>query len=94
MEGVLKSILVLGDGSTTSREVRDIPRSIAPKKSLTHQDVKAFVAANYPDPEVKIVKTTGGSGVKYPKYKFEDVRLVSASEVAKKADLLLFAVIW
>ena len=88
----MKSILVPGDGSTTSREVRDIARSIAPKKSLTHQDVKAFVAANHP--EVKIVKANGGSGVKYPKYKFEDVRLVSASEVAEKADLLLFAVIW
>ena len=91
MESVLKTILVPGDGSTTSREVRDIARSIAPNIRLTHKDVKAFVAANHP--EAKIVKDKGGS-VKYPKWKFEDVRLVSASEVAEKADLLLFAVIW
>ena len=65
MEGVLKSILMLGNGSTTSREVRNTAWSIAPKKSLTHQDVKAFFAANYLDPEVKIVETMGGSGVEY-----------------------------
>jgi hypothetical protein len=59
---------------------------IVPKKSLTHQDV----AANHPG--VKIVKAMGSSGVKYPKYNFEDERLVSASKVVKKAKLLLFAV--
>ena len=92
MEGILKSILVPGDGSLTSREVREIAKSIAPKKGLTHEDVKAFVAANLS--EVEIVKARGGSGAKFPKYKFKNVRLVSASELAKKAELLLFAIIW
>ena len=92
MEGIMKSILVPGDGSLTSREVRDIANSIAPKKGLTHEDVKAFVAANLS--EVEIVKVRGGSGAQYPKYKFKNVRLVSASELAKKAELLLFTITW
>lgn len=95
MEGVLKSILVPGDGdaSTTSKEVRDIARSIAPTPiNLTHKDVMEFVAENHP--EVKIVKARGGAGAKYPNYNFKGVQLISAPEVAEKADLLLFAVIW
>ena len=54
--------------------------------------MKAFVAANHP--EVGIVKVSGGSGARYPKYNFKNVRLVSASELAEKAKLLLFAIIW
>ena len=80
MESVLRSILVPGNGSVTSKEIRDIASSIVPKAKLTHQDVKEFVATNHP--EVKITKASGGSGVKNPKYNFKNVRLVSASEVA------------
>ena len=86
------SILVPANGSVTSKEIRDIARSIVPKTKLTHQDVKEFVATIHPN--VKITKAPGGSGVKNPKYNFTNVRLVSASEVAQKADLVLFAVIW
>lgn len=92
MEGLLKLILVPSDSSATSKEVRDIARNIEPGTKIYHQDVMNFIAANHP--EVKIVKATGGSGVKYPKYIFENVRLVSAFEVAEKAELLLFAIIW
>ena len=94
MEGVLKSILILepGDGSVTSRQVRDVAHSIVPKTKLTHKEVKTFINANYP--EVGIVKVKGGTGFKYPKYRLNNLRLVSASELAKKAELLLFAIIW
>ena len=48
--------------------------------------MKAFVAANHP--EVNIVKASGGSGAKFPRYKFKNVRLVSASELAEKHTVL------
>ena len=48
--------------------------------------MKAFVAANHP--EVNIVKASGGSGAKFPRYKFKNVQLVSASELAEKHTVL------
>ncbi len=92
MDGILKSILVHGEGSVTSEEVCDTARSIVPKNLLSHQEVQAHVATNHPD--VKIVQTSGGGGSKYPHFKFHDLLLVSASELAKKAELLLSGIIW
>ena len=53
--------------------------------------MKAFVAANLS--EVEIVKARGCSGANCPKYKFKNVQLVSASKLAERAELLLFAII-
>ena len=91
MECLLKSILVPDKGSITSKEICHIARYIAPKKRISHQEVWRFLTANYP--KVKITKTTGGSS-SLSKYKFNEMRLVSASELAQKAELILFAVIW
>lgn len=92
MEGVIKSILVPGEGST-SKEVREIANSVASgtsqPRTLTHEEVKELVAENIS--EVKIVKARGGSSA-YPTYIFRKVRLVSASELAQKAELLLVAI--
>ena len=92
MDSVIRSILVPGKRST-SKEVRNIANSVASgtsqPRTLTHQEVKELVAENIM--EVKIVKARGGSST-YPTYTFRKVRLVSASELAEKAELLLVAV--
>ena len=83
----MKSILVPGDGSF-SKDVRDVARSIS--FELTHELVKEFVEENFSG---MISKASGGTK-QYPRYKFLNVRLVSASELAKKAELLLFTITW
>ncbi len=88
MDAVLRKILVPGNGNTSSKEVRDVARAILPSTEVTHKDVKEFVAQNLP--EAGIFKMAGGSGTRYPKYRFLWVGLVSASEVARQAELLLF----
>ncbi len=87
MDAILSDIIVAGKGSTTSIEVRDATLAIAPRGKISHKEVGTHVAKNLL--EVKIAKIRGGGGKKYPKFRLDEMRLASALEVAKKAELLL-----
>ena len=64
MDSLLTKIIAKGKGSATSGEIRDIAKSIAPKKAVSHKDIRDYVTNKYPD-DVKAVRTPGGRGSKY-----------------------------
>jgi hypothetical protein len=88
MDSLLAKIIEPGESYTTSTEIRNIVTTIV---TASHHDIYTYIVKTHPD--VKVSKTKGGN-LAFPKYHFKGIRLVSATELAEKAELILFAIIW
>jgi len=86
----LKHILVPGTGFLTSKQVKDELKKISPSL-VTHEEIKNYVADAKPN--IKISRTTGGSA-KHPHYKFHQLNLATANQLAERAELLLITITW
>jgi len=91
MEVVLNTIIVSG-GSSTSGEILEALCAIAPqnRNRITHSEVKTCVAKTHPYAGISINKVENSA----PQYTFNNLRLSKADELARKAELCLFGIIW
>ena len=91
MEEILEKILVVG-GKATSLEIINVAHSILPGKTLTHDEVKDYIAKKFRD--VTIKNTYGGiNGSQIKNWTFYNVSLISGNELASTAELCLVSIL-